>query len=288
MASDHELGQSVFLRNLRLVPVLVNGNGSGDITVATVAEALGPGTSRFTELETPTVNEISFENGGDLPVLMIDGEEITGAMQNRIVSRSTLAAARSTTSVPVICAEQGRWSELGRFQTGFYSYPRIRSILAEHGEDVDTSQHEVWSEISRKITITSTRSRTSSMHDVYATLQDDVDRYLEGFISLNHDTVGVIGAAGGRILGCDIFANPALYRRFERNLIQSYALDAIEYQRRGSDDKAEDFWQALCAHLNRAPARPRQTHRLIRVSGIAGQVLAHQGRLLHLSAFPTA
>ena len=39
----------------------------------------------------------------DHPVLFVEGEEIVGAKQNRLVSRSVLVEARTGTAVPVVC-----------------------------------------------------------------------------------------------------------------------------------------------------------------------------------------
>ena len=69
------------------------------------------------------------------------------------------------------------------------------------------------------------------MHDIYNNLEDEVARYIEDFDTMNHNTIGFVGVAGGKILGCDMFLNPATYHKFERKLLRSYALDAIEHRK---------------------------------------------------------
>ena len=53
--------------------------------------------------------ELMVENKGDMRVLFIEGEELVGAKQNRILNTSILVPAKSKTKIPVSCVERGRW-----------------------------------------------------------------------------------------------------------------------------------------------------------------------------------
>ena len=55
------------------------------------------------------VNEVIAHNHGKEPVLIVEGETIVGAKQNRVVIASVLVAAGSMVSIPVGCMERGRW-----------------------------------------------------------------------------------------------------------------------------------------------------------------------------------
>jgi len=288
------LTEPIFLRNLVIFPIKATNGSSrrhdahNGFDPSTLDEVLAQRKAEIRELETPGVNEIIFENRGDWPVLLLDGEEITGSLQNRIIAASHLVAARSTEDVAVVCVEEGRWDELGGFQTGYCSYPRIRSILAKGMHKKTDTQKIIWDEINRKLTVTKTLSKTSSMHDIYDNLKEEIARYVEGFESLNHSTVGFIGVAGDRILGCDIFFDSNIYRKFENKLIRSYALDAFEYQRTKKDlpDVETFFANVLGALKNKKIKKSRKT---IPIKGneFLGQTLTYNTRLVHLSAFPT-
>lgn len=280
-----ELSEPVFLRNLRIHPI--QGSAFADIEISAISEILQQQSGEFRELDPPDINRIAFDNQGNHPVLMLDGEEIVGAMQNRIIADSILVTARSTSDIPVICAEEGRWNAIGEFRTGYCSYPSIRAILSRRGKKENGLQKRVWKEIERKLTVTKTLSTTSSMHDIYNNLEDEVTRYIEGFESLNHDTIGFIGVAGNKILGCDLFLNHDTYHKFEEQLIRSYALDAIEHRKSsptGIDTAV--FLKDVIGSLNKKKISGKQHHFSLKEERYSGQGLIHDGRIIHLSVFP--
>ena len=279
------IGEPVFLRNLKVYPIKAeNSNG---FSPATVEEAVTSGTGEFRELDTPEINEIIFVNRGNETVLMLDGEEITGAFQNRIIATSTIAKPNSNSRIPVVCAEEGRWDEIGGFKTGNYSYPRLRSLLIKKRQTRKDLQEKVWQEIQRKMTVTKTRSATSSMHDIFNNLADEIDRYIEDFQSMDHGTIGIIGSAGSRILGCDILRNSNIYKKIEKKLIKSYALDALEYMHKGNGrSNVNEFLATTLAALEKKrPARETQNI-TIKGDGLIGQAFVYQNNFVHASVFP--
>src|SRR5216684_3728526 len=71
--------------------------------------------ARVTEVsEAGSVPFLQVANGADRPLLLLDGEELIGAKQNRILNTTVLVAARTETTIPVSCVEQGRWGYRGR------------------------------------------------------------------------------------------------------------------------------------------------------------------------------
>ncbi|UCF70633.1 MAG: hypothetical protein JSW49_10640 [candidate division WOR-3 bacterium] len=280
-----ELSEPVFLRNLRVHPI--QGSATDGVKISAISEILQQQSGEFLELDPPDINRIAFDNKGNHPVLMLDGEEIVGAMQNRIIADSTLVTAQSTIDIPVICAEEGRWNAIGEFRTGYCSYPSIRAILSRRGKRENKLQKRVWKEIERKLTVTKTLSTTSSMHDIYNNLEDEVTRYVEGFESLNHDTIGFIGVTGNKILGCDLFLDHATYRKFEERLIRSYALDAIEHRKSSSAGvDATGFLENIKNSLNKKKISLKKHHFVLKEERYSGQGLTHDGRIIHLSVFP--
>lgn len=97
------------VHNLAMFPLL----DSGDMEPAylTLDEALKQHVITIDEVsESGSVPELKLVNLGALPVLLMDGEELVGAKQNRILNLTILVAALTTTVIPVSCVEAGRWS----------------------------------------------------------------------------------------------------------------------------------------------------------------------------------
>ena len=104
-----ESGEMQVHKNLAIVPLYMNGNGG--TAYITLKEALEKGTLTVTEVtEGGTVPELKVINKADIAVLLLDGEELAGAKQNRVLNTTVLIAAHSETVIPVSCTEHGRWS----------------------------------------------------------------------------------------------------------------------------------------------------------------------------------
>ena len=121
------------------------GIGSGSVTVEEVSEA-------------GSVPDLLVENKGDVRVLFIEGEELVGAKQNRILNTSVLIAAHSKVKIPVSCVEAGRWRYRSRQfgSSGSHSSSKLRhllkmavskSVMAKMGHRSD--QGAVWMEVAR-------------------------------------------------------------------------------------------------------------------------------------------
>jgi len=78
-------------------------------------EAMARGELLVTEVSPEgVVGEVLVVNGGRVPVLMLEGEEWSGARQNRVLRESILVRPGCAVRVPVVCSEPGRWGYLGK------------------------------------------------------------------------------------------------------------------------------------------------------------------------------
>ena len=123
-------------------------------------------------------------------VLLLDGEELVGAKQNRIINTTILIAANSTTTIPVSCVEQGRWSYRSE---KFSSEKRVmshmmRSHKAEHVNNSKkfhntycSDQGAIWGEIDEKARRMKAMSATGAMADIYEKEKPSIDEYVKQF-----------------------------------------------------------------------------------------------------------
>ena len=133
------------------------------------------GTLRVEELsEGGSVPELRVVNEGTLPVLILEGDELVGAKQNRVVNSSVLVAADSELILPVSCVERGRWSYRSRAFTSGPGSPHIalrrlksRSVhdSLKRGRGHRSDQGSVWAEVDRKARLHEASSPTHALQD---------------------------------------------------------------------------------------------------------------------------
>lgn len=111
--ADLTIGAPMVSGRLTLYPLIKEHSSNPDYL--TLDEALAAGFAKVTEVsEAGSVPELLFRNEGDKPVLLLDGEELVGAKQNRILNLTILAPARAEIKIPVSCVEQNRWGYRAR------------------------------------------------------------------------------------------------------------------------------------------------------------------------------
>src|SRR3954451_15324816 len=102
------VGTPAALDALALVPVHAD-SALPEVNLITLAEAHADGLVVIAEKPSASVPTLLVTNRAALPVLILDGEEIVGGRQNRVVNTTLLIPARSTFELDVTCVEHGRW-----------------------------------------------------------------------------------------------------------------------------------------------------------------------------------
>ena len=192
------IGEPVVHENLAMFPLL--GGKPGEPPYHTLREALDAGTVEVTEVsEGGSVPRLALANRGDKPVLVVDGEELVGAKQNRVLNITILAPAGKTTVLPVSCVEQGRWGYRSRtFEDhGRVLFHKARAAKAAHVSECrecrgssDSDQGEVWSHIADKMATMSVRSASHAMEDIYTSHAPRLEAYAKAIRPVD-------GAGGG-------------------------------------------------------------------------------------------
>ena len=179
------MGDPTGHRNLTLVPL--RGERHGQLDYLLSADAFASGVLTVTEVnEGGIVADLLAANQAEQMVLLLDGEELVGAKQNRILNTSVLLPAGSKTRIPVSCVEQGRWRYLSAaFSAGGYSPSTLRArktrdvsrSLAAVGE-ARADQSAVWEEVSHQVRSAAAASPTMAMHDVVEQRQEAIGAYI--------------------------------------------------------------------------------------------------------------
>ena len=282
---------------LALFPLL--GDGIADPAYLLLDEALAEGCAQVTEVsESGSVPELRFVNGCTRPVLLLDGEELVGAKQNRILNLTVLAPALETILIPVSCVEAGRWSaHSARFASaGRAHYAAGRARKASQVSDALRSegsrrsdQGEVWADIAAKSVRMGVSSDTDAAAALYADHRASLDGYREAFTPVPAQ-LGALFLLNGRVLSLDIFDSARTLAALLPKLVESAALDALDAAGGEPDapsaGQAEAFIAAVTeAELEGFPAVGMGEDHRLRSPRAAGGALLVDGRLIHLCAF---
>ena len=173
------------------------------------------------------------KNDSVTPLILIDGDEITGAMQNRIINDTLLIPAKSTINIPVSCTEHGRWHTKGEgaesrtFKPSLYSANHsTRSRKSRASYEERDYQGEVWDSISEFESRSNFKSMTSALNDSYENLKDKQNDYLSKF-HIEDGQNGVIFIVNGEVKGLELFYNHSIYKQYHEKLCRSYIIEAI-------------------------------------------------------------
>ena len=229
------VGEPIRHKALAVFPLFSPAGGGVEYLLSD--EAITAGSVDVEEVsESGSVPNLLVTNQSDSKVLFLEGEELKGAKQNRVLNTSVLVAAHSKTTIPVSCVEQGRWRYHSRqFVSGeSHSSSKLRhhlkrsvseSLKAGRGHTSD--QMAVWGEVSRQMSSLSSSSETGAMADTYESYRERVmefrDRlkYVEG-------ATGVAIAVGKQVVALDLFDKPSTCRKVWDRLLTGVVMDALE------------------------------------------------------------
>jgi len=229
------IGEPIRCNGLAVFPLFAEPGGGVDYALSD--DAITEGTVTVEEVsESGSVPDLSVENKGDIRVLFLEGEELIGAKQNRILNTSVLVAAHSKTKIPVSCVEAGRWGYRGRSfgSSGSHSPSKLRyalkssvsrSVRAKRGHRSD--QGEVWEEVARQQAALGASSGTSAMSDTFEAHGKRVSEYQEKLRYID-GAIGVAVAVGGKVVSCDLFDKPSTCAKVWKRLLSGVVLDALE------------------------------------------------------------
>jgi hypothetical protein len=228
-------GESITVNGLRLTPLFVREEGS--LPYLELEEALRQNLVEITEVsERGSVPNLQVTNKSLSDILILDGEELLGAKQNRIVNTTIIVPAHSSVVTPVSCVEQGRWRYTSKeFSTGdSFTYPSLRR---QKHRDVTSSlratgsyasdQSRIWDDISQKAVRMDVTSDTMAMSDIFESRTESPE-HLQQEVPHQERQVGFFAFIKDGFAGGDVFGSSELCRKKLPKLVRSYYLDSLD------------------------------------------------------------
>ena len=248
------VGDPVRHEALSVFPLFSDVNGEVEYRLSDTA--LADETLLVEEVsEDGKVPDLLVENKGDVRVLFLEGEELVGAKQNRIINTSILVAAHTKMKIPVSCVEQGRWGRSSRYfgSSGSHTPSKIRralkssvsrSVKEKRGHTSD--QGEVWKEVASLHTSHGVLSGTAAMSDAFDKYEDHIGAFRE---NLNYvdGAAGVAVAIGNRVVSVDLFDKPSTCKKVWDRLLSGVVFDALEAGETDQHASVADVEQLVAA-----------------------------------------
>lgn len=290
------LGTTIEHRGLAVTALIGDDDPACDYL--TVEEALSQGVVTIREVAVRgAVNELHVFNRADKPLLIVDGEELAGSVQNRVINLSVLVGKRREALIPVSCVERGRsdgqtlrFTSASRMQFASGRAMKMadvsRSLSSRNARQAN--QAAIWSAIEQKAERMQASSHTGAMAAIYQQHAAALEEYVEALGSIERWR-GALFAVHGRLAGLELVDTASTWVRLMPKIVRSYAIDALE--ERPDQMKPVDMTPSrLLDGVAEAATRSFITFGDgfdVRIKGRSakGAALVFGSRIIHLAAF---
>lgn len=293
--SSITLGTPVVFETITMFPLVGTPAVERKPSYLTLDEAIEHACAEVTEIsDQGSVPELRVTNKGTKPVFIMDGEELVGAKQNRVVNLSILVPATSNIVMPVSCVEAGRWRARSK---AFSSAPRAQysagrarrmaqvTVSMRMDKSYSADQADVWADISAKAARMGAHSPTSAMEKIFTAHADFTERCVEQLRPVERQC-GALFLIDGVVVGLDLFDSAITLRRLLPKLVRGVAVDALDRSpEQRPTVRAEHFLEQVCeAPVHTAAAIGEGEDIRFVHPKIAGGALATGNGVVHVSA----
>lgn len=265
--------------------------------------------------ESGQVSKLRATNRGDKPVLLISGQGLKGAKQDRIVNVTVIIEVNATVDIPVSCVERGRWSyeERDTFESANVATQTIRfSISKDINKDVKagkmnfaSDQDMVWHQVAEASADYGIKSKTDNLNEVYSKKKADFDKIISRMKYVKN-AVGMATFLDGEKVSVDLFQQPDLMEDTWDDLVQSTVMELSKTDA-SSDAKAmkdkpalskkklsdeelhqeiKDFFDQVFAAASEPAPSPGTGNYVVSTSEkLEAGTLVNMGTVAHLSGF---
>ncbi len=290
------VGPEIRHRSLAIHPLFAQQPGK--LPYLALTDAMEKGFVEVTEIdEAGAVPRLLVTNSSEHFVLLLDGEELKGAKQNRVLNTTILVPPNKTIDIPVSCVEQGRWRYTSRkfapsdvIMARTLRARKMASVTenVHAGHSYDSDQAEVWSGIREMMHARGKPSPTGALADLYIAEEAILREYREAFQAAEGQQ-GMAVVSGGRVVGVDFLSSPEAFCRYFPRLISSYAIDMLSLSDAGPGvgiKGVKDFLAAVTdASTETFPSPGYGMDHRIRHDTLVGSALTADGEVIHVGLF---
>ncbi len=241
------VGPPITAGNIAFVPLL---RDSGGPDADLLEESVSKGYTKVREVsELGEVNLVRVKHNGPRMLLLVDGEQILGAKQNRVFNASFLVPPGKAVDIPVSCVERGRWSygpspadapmgEAGpahfeasettvasRIRSAKLS--RVATSTLDGSRGYDAGQGAVWADVDKYLERSGVNSRTEAYADGYRARAADAEQQLAKLQPVENQ-IGLAVVHGDKLVSMDLFGSAALYSRAWQRLARGALADVYD------------------------------------------------------------
>lgn len=243
------------------------------------------------------IDRVKVENRAGESVLFVEGDQIVGARQDRIVNTSVMVPHGNSLDLPVSCSEHGRSTGSQRFSAGDNPAPiclrRVvkgsvtQALIGDLGFVAD--QSGIWSHIKEHHRDANVVSPTQALADLYRTEAERVADFVDT-ISYPPGCAGVALAIGRRLVSLDLFDTHRTCRALWSRLVTSGVVDTLRTGAEIGDANTADVSRLLdraaSARWLGTAGVGRGDELRASSSELEASALVVDGTVVHFSAMP--
>ena len=285
-------GRPVTRLGTSFFPLYLHANGLPEIATGPASKLV------IEELPHASVPALSVHNPTKTPILIVEGEQFEGGLQNRTVNVTILVAPGAKLKIPVSCVEAGRWGRRRAYRRGADFAPQnvrqcmqasVAASVRREGARL-SDQSAVWEAVDTVLEDVDAPSATRAASDASRVFSRDPARLeaREELVSMGPlpQQCGIAVSRGRWVTEIQLFGAPQLLAEHWGALVGSHLLSRPSHAGRPSAT-------GVLAVLRRFGSLPSENskgvglgteHRVEDGRG-SGQALSLEGALLHATYY---
>ncbi len=227
------VGHPITRQGVSFFPLYLHANSLPEIATGAASKL------EIKELPDAAVPTLCVYNPGDSAILIVEGEQFEGGLQNRTINATVLIAPKSTLQIPVSCVERGRWGRKREYRRApTFTPPEVRfrtqetvnqSMCERRSRSGD--QEIVWGSVDSVLRDLDTPSQTSAASESTRVFERDHSRAQAlkelGSRGALTSQCGIAVAHGHQVKEIQLFGSAHLLAAHWNALIGSHLLSPV-------------------------------------------------------------